>query len=132
MRNFNGAARTARSLLLEFAVFLSAGLSGTSFAQYPDKPVLLIVGSGAGGINDIIARIVAEHMTKSLGQQVNVENRPGAGTTLAISAIAKAPADGYTLLVNGSSDGVVAVLYPYRGSTLCETSRASRSWASYG
>lgn len=39
MRNFNGAARTARRLLLEFAVFLSAGLSGTSFAQYPDKPV---------------------------------------------------------------------------------------------
>lgn len=91
-------------------------LTGTNArADYPDKPVLILVGSGAGGVNDVIIRILAEHMTRTLGQQVVVENRPGAGTTVAVAAVKKAAPDGYTLLVNGSSHGVIGSLYPQSG-----------------
>jgi len=97
------------------ALALSVAAGGSAQAEYPEKPVLLIVGSGAGGVNDIIARIYAEHMTKTMGQQVLVENRPGAGTTIAVSAVMKAAPDGYTMLVNGSSHGVISALYPQSG-----------------
>lgn len=65
---------------------------------FPNKPIRLIVGFAAGGGADALARLTATQLTESLGQQVFVENRAGAGGTLAADAVAKAPADGYTLL----------------------------------
>ena len=67
--------------------------------SYPAKPVKILVPYGPGGATDIIARIVAQRLTESLGQTFLVENRPGANGNLALEAAAKAPADGYTLLV---------------------------------
>jgi len=74
---------------------------GTAFAQatYPVKPVRLISPSSAGGGSDIIARIVAPKLSERLGQQVIVENRPGAGTLIGTEFVTKAAPDGYVLLL---------------------------------
>lgn len=73
-------------------------LPGAAFAQaYPNKPVTMIVPFAAGGPTDIIARIVAEHMSKTLGQQVVVENVAGAGGTTGITRAVTAAPDGYTI-----------------------------------
>jgi tripartite-type tricarboxylate transporter receptor subunit TctC len=66
-------------------------------SDYPNKPVRLVVSFPAGGISDVLARALAIPLTRQLGQQVIVENKPGAGTTIAADYIAKSPPDGYTL-----------------------------------
>lgn len=80
---------------------VSVGLwSPTASAQaYPAKPIRIIVPLAAGGPPDFVARTMAQHLTTGLGQQVIVENRPGAGGTIATAAAAKSPGDGYTLLL---------------------------------
>jgi tripartite-type tricarboxylate transporter receptor subunit TctC len=75
-------------------------VSGTVGAQtYPVKPVRMVVPFVPGGNTDIIARIVAPEMSKALGQQLVIENRGGAGSTIGTEVVARAPADGYTLLM---------------------------------
>jgi tripartite-type tricarboxylate transporter receptor subunit TctC len=81
--------------------------------SYPAKPVRFLVGFAAGGSVDILARIFAAKMTESLGQQILVDNRPGAGANIAGALVAKAPADGYTLLV-GSAGGLAGNLAIYQ------------------
>jgi tripartite-type tricarboxylate transporter receptor subunit TctC len=86
--------RIARALLALAAVALTA----TAHAQqYPNRPIRMLVGYAAGGGADALARIVAAKLGDTLGQQVVVDNRPGAGATLAADALAKAAPDGYTL-----------------------------------
>lgn len=85
-----------------FSILLGAAgvfaLSGPLFAQaYPAKPVRLVVPYAAGGFSDVLARALAQKMTEGLGQQVVVENRPGASTIIGADAVAKSPPDGYTL-----------------------------------
>jgi len=75
--------------------------------EYPSRPITLIVPQAPGGGNDTIARIIAQKMTRSLGQQVIVENRPGAGGTLGTRQLAKSPADGYTVAMG--STGTLAM-----------------------
>lgn len=80
------------------AFILGALVSLGAFAQaFPNKPIRLVVPFSPGGATDTFSRMAAAEMTKSLGQQVLVENRPGAGTTIAADYVAKAAADGYTL-----------------------------------
>jgi tripartite-type tricarboxylate transporter receptor subunit TctC len=79
--------------------------------SYPTKPVHLIVGFPAGGPADIGARLVGEWLSQRLGQQVIVENRPGAATNIATEAMIRAPADGYTLLFSMVSNAINATLY---------------------
>jgi len=89
--------------LLGRAVLVLGLLGGsTTFAQtYPSKPISILVGFGAGGAFDTVMRALAEEMSKSLGQPVTVDNRPGAGGAIATQAAVAAPADGYTLLAAG-------------------------------
>ncbi|TMH70956.1 MAG: tripartite tricarboxylate transporter substrate binding protein [Betaproteobacteria bacterium] len=75
--------------------------------SYPARPVKILVPYGPGGATDIIARIVAQKLTESLGQAFLVENRPGANGNLALEAAAKAPPDGYTLLVGNVSTNAI-------------------------
>jgi tripartite-type tricarboxylate transporter receptor subunit TctC len=70
--------------------------------SYPSKPIRIIVGYSAGGGNDIIVRVMQPELAKGLGQSVVVENRPGAQSIVAAELVAKAPADGYTLLMGPS------------------------------
>jgi tripartite-type tricarboxylate transporter receptor subunit TctC len=75
-------------------------MTAAAFAQaYPGKPVRLIVPFAAGGPTDVIARVVAQKLSESFGQQVVTENIPGAGGNTGVGMVAKAPADGYTILV---------------------------------
>lgn len=93
-----------RSLILALA-FLSL-LSTPVGAQWPERPVRIIVPFAAGGTNDLTARVVAEKLAAAFGQPVVVENRAGAGGSIGAEAVAKSPADGYTLLqASGSTHG---------------------------
>ncbi len=79
---------------------------------YPTKPIRLIVAFAPGGATDTFARITAAEISRSLGQQVIVENRPGAGTTIAAEFVAKSAADGYTLLLTDlSTHAIMPSLY---------------------
>lgn len=94
------------------AVFLAtAAIMPAVAQQYPTKPIKLILPFPAGGATDVMSRILAEKLTPRLGQTVIVENKPGAGTMLASEYVAKAPADGYTLLMAASSLVIAPSLY---------------------
>jgi tripartite-type tricarboxylate transporter receptor subunit TctC len=89
--------------------------AAVSAADYPTRPITLVVPYAAGGGNDVIARIVAERMSASLGQPIVIENRGGAGGTIATRQVAKAEPDGHTLLIATSSLAINPSLYPNVG-----------------
>jgi tripartite-type tricarboxylate transporter receptor subunit TctC len=99
-----------KQLLLTLGLALAAGAAAAQ--GFPSKPVKLIVPFSAGSGTDIAARAVGEAMAKSLGQPVVVENRPGAGGTIAAAAVAKGEADGHTILVPSSGHAVNPSIYP--------------------
>jgi len=78
---------------------------------YPARPVRMVVGFAPGGGTDIIARLIGQWLSERLGQPFIIENRPGAGTNIGTEAVVRAPADGYTLLMVGSSNAINATLY---------------------
>ena len=101
--------RWARVLLvsLGFAFFgVSAGQT-----DYPVRPVRIVVPSPPGGGTDIVARVLAQHYSKALGQPFFVENKPGAGNLIGIEFVARSPGDGYTLLMVASTLALNSVLY---------------------
>jgi tripartite-type tricarboxylate transporter receptor subunit TctC len=78
---------------------------------YPTKPARIVVGYAAGGVTDIVARLIGQRLSERLGQQFLVENRTGAGTNIAAEAIVRAPSDGYALLLATSTNAINAALY---------------------
>jgi len=80
------------------ALALLAAASAWGQQPWPSRPIKMVVPNAPGGLSDITARLVAPGLSERLGQQIVIENRPGAGGTIATSAVAKAPADGYTLI----------------------------------
>ena len=81
------------------AVALTLTPGTLSAEDYPSRPVRVVVGFGPGAVADVILRVLANRMSQSLGQQLVVENRPGAGSSLGAEYVARAPKDGYTLLM---------------------------------
>ena len=80
-------------------------------AQYPQKPIRILIAFGAGGASDAMARTLTDRITPSLGQPFVLENRPGAGGNIAMDAVAKAPADGYLLVLIGPALVINPALY---------------------
>ena len=101
---------TRRSAVLALA---AAALTGRARAQcrFPERPITLVVPFAPGGIADLTARAVAEHMAKSLGQAVVVENKPSAGSIVASQAVATAKPDGHTLLLMSNGNAVSVGLF---------------------
>src|SRR5215471_4419694 len=93
------------------AVWPRAGSAQTPKAGYPTKPVRIIVPVAAGGPTDIVARMVAEKLSPMWGQQVFIENKPGAGNNLGVEYVAKSDPDGYTVLFDPGSIASNTSLY---------------------
>src|ERR687891_1196278 len=96
-------------MLLRMKCFVSCALAVAACAasaqntgqQYPVKPVRFIAPYPAGGVNDIVARVLGQRMSAALGQQWVIDNRPGRGGNIGTDAVAKSPPDGYTLVHGG-------------------------------
>jgi tripartite-type tricarboxylate transporter receptor subunit TctC len=97
------------------AVLLLAAAGGALAQGYPAKPVRFVVSFAPGGAADVVGRFVAQRMSEQWGQQIVVENRAGAGGSIAALAVARAPADGYTVLVTTSALAVTPALNPNAG-----------------
>src|SRR2546421_8003094 len=97
---------------LVLAVSLVTCASSSLAQTFPERPVQIITPYAAGGGLDIVTRAVAQKLTEKWGKQVNVDNRPGAGSTVGTAIAAKAPKDGYTLLVASTPLGVAPAVYP--------------------
>jgi tripartite-type tricarboxylate transporter receptor subunit TctC len=100
--------RWVKALLVGFVFVLS---NANAQSDYPTRPVKVIVPSPPGGGTDILARVLAQHLSKALGQPFFVENKAGAGNMIGIEFVAHAPADGYTVLVVPSTLALNSVLY---------------------
>ncbi len=99
------------------AIVASSGVRSASAgaADYPDRPITLVVPYEAGGGNDVIARLVAAKMSAALGKPIVVENRGGAGSTIGTRYVARAKPDGYTILIATSALAINPSLYPDAG-----------------
>ena len=102
--------KTMRFLIALLAMAL-AGAGAARAQTWPEKPVHLVVAFTPGSATDVIARALSNELSQRLGQPVIVENRPGAGGTIAAAQIAKAPPDGYMLLINSSGHTVSPWIY---------------------
>jgi len=93
---------------LVLAACVAAGASAAHATGFPEKPLRMLVGFSAGGGTDVVARILAQKMSETIGQSVVVENRSGASGLIAADAVAKSPADGYTLMMGSQTTLAVA------------------------
>ena len=98
--------------LLPCSLVLVLGALSSAHAAYPERTITVVCASGAGGAVDVTTRIITDHMAKTLGQSIVVQNDPGAGGTLAINQVAKAPPDGYTVLAIGPTVSTLKELFP--------------------
>ena len=107
-------------ILLHSSFILCCALAMPAGAQYPDRPVRIIVAFPPGASTDIVARLVGARLAEALGQNVVIENRPGAGGNIGSQAARKANPDGYTLLMNSSAIAVNVSLYRTPGYAITD------------
>src|SRR5215218_3113649 len=93
------------------AALCACAFGATAAESYPSRPVRMIIPAGAGGVTDILGRVIASKLTDNLGQQVIVDNRPGASGIVGSQIVAKSAPDGYTLLMVFPSHPVNPSLY---------------------
>ena len=104
---------TILALLAALPATLAATAAHAQAGGFPAKPVRIVVGFAPGGSTDITGRVMAQRFTDQIGQPVVVENRPGAGGNVGAEAVARAPADGYTLMLTSIAiQGIGPALYP--------------------
>ncbi len=104
--------RALAGAALAAALLGVAGVNDAAAQRWPEKTVRIVTPFGPGGGTDIFARLLAQQLTQTLGQQFIVENRPGAGSTLGTEHVARSPADGYTFLMTSASFSFSPGLYP--------------------
>jgi len=104
--------RRVTSVWIALLLAAQAQAQGEAAADYPSKPIRIVVGFTPGGGPDITARYVAQKLGEAWKQQVLVDNRPGAGGTIAAAMVARASPDGYTLLSVSSAHAIAAAIYP--------------------
>jgi tripartite-type tricarboxylate transporter receptor subunit TctC len=114
MRNLRQREEEAVARVLWSGLICLCLLSAEAAAQtdyYPSRPVRIVVPSAPAGGTDIVARVLAQQLSKSMGQQFFIENRPGAGQMLGIEAVAQSAPDGYTLLMAASTLAINPLMY---------------------
>jgi tripartite-type tricarboxylate transporter receptor subunit TctC len=104
--------RRAVLLLVAGAAVLPVVPQIAGAQDYPSRPIRLVVGFAAGGTQDVIARLIGQRLSEALGQQIVIENRPGASSNIAAEAVIRSPPDGYTLFMVGPNNAINASLYP--------------------
>jgi tripartite-type tricarboxylate transporter receptor subunit TctC len=105
--------RTVLAALTAAALAAAAALPGPALAAWPDRPITMLVPFAAGGPTDVVARIVGENMSRTLGQQIVIENVAGAGGTTGIARAAQAPPDGYGIMMGHmGTHGAAPAVYP--------------------
>jgi tripartite-type tricarboxylate transporter receptor subunit TctC len=110
MRNLTQLPRRQFLYLAVSAAALRASHSASA-QTYPARPLRIVVPFAAGAVNDITARLIGQRLSERLGQQFLIDNRPGGGGNIGIEAVVRAPADGYTLLMVGTTAAINATLY---------------------
>ena len=112
---------------MRILLILLSGLCLMSFAraEYPDRPIRLIVSYPPGGGTDVTARQIVPMLSERLGKQVVIDNRSGAGSTLGTNIVARATPDDYTLLMSDTTFGIVPGLYPMNSGNLLRAKSAS-------
>ena len=99
-------------LLASLAIVTSfANVESASAQAFPTRPVRIVVGYPAGGVSDIVARLIGQWLSERLGQPFVIENRAGAASNIATEAVVRAPGDGYTLLLVNPANAISATLY---------------------
>ncbi|HTD89554.1 MAG TPA: tripartite tricarboxylate transporter substrate binding protein [Burkholderiales bacterium] len=93
------------------AVVIASSHAAAQKLEYPQRPIRLIVGFTPGGSTDLVARLLGAKLSERIGQQVVIDNRPGASGIIAAELVSKSQPDGYTLLISGSSISIVGSLY---------------------
>jgi tripartite-type tricarboxylate transporter receptor subunit TctC len=109
---FGSKKRWPAALFVAATVFAALYVSAAQAQDYPSRPVRVVVPFSPGGAVDGPMRVIAQELSKRLGQQVIVDNKPGAGATIGTDVVAKASADGYTLLLASQTNAISATLYP--------------------
>jgi tripartite-type tricarboxylate transporter receptor subunit TctC len=104
--------RCGAACLIVATTLVALGAATARAQDYPSRPVRVVVPFSPGGAVDGPMRVIAQELSKRLAQQVIVDNKPGAGATIGTEAVAKAPADGYTLLLASQTNAISATLYP--------------------
>ena len=100
-----------RFLSVAFAALLALAAGAASAADWPVRPVRLVVGFAAGGPTDILARRMAQYLGEKLGQQFVIENKPGATGNIATEYVINQPPDGYTFLVTSTANAINMTFY---------------------
>jgi tripartite-type tricarboxylate transporter receptor subunit TctC len=99
-------------LKLCFGLFLIMGLAAAAEGDYPSRPVRIVVGFGPGSAADLTARVVAQRLSRTMGQQFIVENKPGGGSTVAADQVVRGSKDGYTLFMGTVANVINSVMQP--------------------
>jgi tripartite-type tricarboxylate transporter receptor subunit TctC len=116
-----------RILFAAIVTLLASG--GVASAQYPERPITIVVGASAGGGTDIQARILAERLSAKIGKQVLIDNKPGAGSNIATALVAKAAPDGYTLTMIAPAAPINHSLYANPGFDAIKNFAPVAGWA---
>lgn len=104
--------KIAKKVLAVTVTAVSMAVATAASAAYPDKPITMVIPYATGGSTDVIGRLIAEAMTRDLGQQVIVENAGGAGGTIGTAKVVRAAPDGYTVLLHNMGIATAPALYP--------------------
>jgi tripartite-type tricarboxylate transporter receptor subunit TctC len=113
LRSLRVLAALALGALFSSAAAVPAARAQSDAAGYPNRPIRMIVGFAAGGGNDLFARLIGQKLGENIGQNVIVENKPGAGGRLAVDFVKSQPADGHTVMVAATGQmAIAAAIYP--------------------
>jgi tripartite-type tricarboxylate transporter receptor subunit TctC len=112
--------KVMRGLVIALFVVIASHIPAIALAAWPEKPIRLVVGFVPGGGVDVISRLLAADMTNTLGQQVIVENRPGASTRIAAASVARAEPDGYTIMMLSPTTVIANILHTKKSYRMLE------------